>query len=240
MESNGHPGLLCILESDPIVNGNTFSYLVDEYNLPLNQHRVQQDKPTQRLARSGLTSSTYVVSLLCAVLAAFLNAVSTITQHVASTRDYQGLEGMAFRPHAGRKPLWLLGWAALLGAFVFQAVALHNGLLSLVQTVLMTELVFSLVLRRVWIRQRIAPAAWASAALTCIAVSVFIAVAEPRGFSSTCPNSPAWASSILACGGCATVLALLATRGLPAPPCGLVRHRSREQCGRSKRRSSRR
>ena len=53
----------------------------------------------------------------------------------------------------------------------------------------MTELVFSLVLRRVWIRQRIAPAAWASAALTCVAVSVFIAAAEPQG-GTVSPSSP--------------------------------------------------
>ena len=154
------------------------------------------------------------MSLLCALLAAFLNAVSTITQHVASTRDSKGLKGWRFVRALVGNPLWLLGWAALLGAFVFQAVALHNGLLSLVQTVLMTELVFSLVLRRVWIRQRIAPAAWASAALTCIAVSVFIAVAEPQG-GTVSPSSRAWASSILACGGSAAVLALLATRGSP-------------------------
>jgi hypothetical protein len=36
------------------------------------------------------------------------------------------------------------------GAFVFQALALRNGLISVVQPLLATELVFMLVLRRFW------------------------------------------------------------------------------------------
>ncbi|MGC2374764.1 MAG: hypothetical protein WA484_12905 [Solirubrobacteraceae bacterium] len=32
-----------------------------------------------------------------------------------------------------RSPLWLFGWAAALGAFAFQAAALKNGQLSIVQ-----------------------------------------------------------------------------------------------------------
>ncbi len=155
------------------------------------------------------------MSVLFALLAALANALSTITQHVASTSGSGGATGWAFVRYLARNPLWLVGWVALLAAFLFQAIALHNGLLSLVQTLLVTELVFALVLRRLWIRQAISPAAWASALLTCVAVAVFIAVAEPRGGSVT-PSSGAWASSILACGIGAVVLALLGMRGSPA------------------------
>ncbi len=154
------------------------------------------------------------MSLLFALLAAFANALSTITQHVASTGDAGGATGWRFVRYLARNPLWLVGWVALVGAFVFQALALHNGLLSLVQTLLITELVFALILRRLWIRQTISPAAWASALLTCVAVSVFIAVAEPRGGSVT-PASGAWASSILACGAGAAILTLLGMWGSP-------------------------
>jgi hypothetical protein len=45
------------------------------------------------------------------------------------------------------------------GSYVFQAVALHNGPMSVVQPVLVTELVFVLVLRRVWIGQDVTRAA---------------------------------------------------------------------------------
>jgi len=155
------------------------------------------------------------MNIVFALLAALANAVSAVTQHVASTSDTKGITGWRFVRYLAKNPLWLFGWVALLGAFVFQAIALHNGLLSLVQTLLMTELVFALFLRRLWIRQAISVAAWASAGLTCVAVSVFIAVAEPRGGFAT-PTSGAWASSIAGCVGGAALLALLGTRGSPA------------------------
>jgi hypothetical protein len=154
------------------------------------------------------------MGLVFALVAALCNAANVVTQHVASTSDPLRSKGWKLVRYLLQNPLWLIGWIALIGAFVFQAVALHNGLLSAVQTLLMTELVFALVLRRLWLRQSIALAAWASAVLTCVSVSVFIVVAEPRGGADTA-TSGAWASSILACGAVAAVLALLGTRGSP-------------------------
>ena len=49
-----------------------------------------------------------------------------------------------------RNPLWLFGWVALAGAFVFQALALHDGLVSIVQPLLATELVVSIGLS-IWL-----------------------------------------------------------------------------------------
>ncbi len=154
------------------------------------------------------------MSTLFALLAALSNALNVITQHVASTSNPKGAKGWRLVLYLLKNPLWLFGWVALIAAFVFQALALHNGLLSAVQTLLMTELVFALVLRRVWLGQSITSAAWLSAALTCISISVFIVVAEPRGGSSV-PSSHAWTSSILSCGGAAAVLVLFALRGSP-------------------------
>ncbi len=62
-------------------------------------------------------------------------------------------------------PLWLFGWVALAAAFVFQALALHNGNMSVVQPLLVTELVFALVLRWLWIHQGIRAVTWWAAAL---------------------------------------------------------------------------
>lgn len=154
------------------------------------------------------------MSYLFALLAALANATSVVAQHIASTSDAHGARGWRFVRFLAGNPLWLFGWVALLGAFVFQALALHTGPISTVQTLLMTELVFALVLRRFWIRQGIQPAAWASAGFTCAAVSVFIVAAEPRGGHVTATTG-AWLSSIVACGGGAAVLALLAARGSP-------------------------
>ncbi len=92
--------------------------------------------------------------VLFALVAAFCNALNVVTQHIASIGDPGHSKGWRFVRYLLANPLWLFGWVALAGAFVFQALALHNGLMSVVQPLLVTELVFALVLRRVWIRQR--------------------------------------------------------------------------------------
>jgi len=161
------------------------------------------------------------MSLVFALLAAFANAVNVATQHVASTTDPEKSTGWRFVRYLIRNPLWLFGAVALIGAFAFQAVALHLGTLSVVQTLLMTELVFSLVLRRVWIRQPLSPRAWGSAFLTVVAVSVFIVAAEPRGGQAV-PNSGDWSAAILGCAAVAALLSLLGTRGSGGRRAGLL------------------
>ena len=80
-----------------------------------------------------------------------------------------------------------------------QAVALHYGQLSVVQPILVTELVFVLVLRRVWIRQDVARAAWTAVLVVCGALAVFLAVAEPTGGRLT-PETAEWLSASLVFG----------------------------------------
>jgi hypothetical protein len=161
------------------------------------------------------------MSLLFALLAALSNAANVITQHVASISDPDESKGWRFVRYLLSNPLWLFGGAALIGAFVFQALALHNGSLSIVQTLLMTDLVFSLVLRRLWIRQSVSLQAWTAAVVTCAAVSVFIATAEPRG-GHVEADSSAWTASIIACAVTAGLLALLGTRGSPSRRAALL------------------
>ena len=95
--------------------------------------------------------------VLFALLAAFSNALNVVMQHIASIGDPGHSKGWRFVRYLVSNPLWLLGWAALAAAFVFQALALHNGLISVVQPLLVTELVFALVLRWVWLHQSIRP-----------------------------------------------------------------------------------
>jgi drug/metabolite transporter (DMT)-like permease len=161
------------------------------------------------------------MSLLFALLAALSNALNVITQHVASTSDPDQSKGWRFVWYLVSNPLWLFGGAALIGAFVFQAIALHNGPLSIVQTLLMTDLVFSLVLRRLWIRQSVSLQAWTAAVVTCAAVSVFIVTAEPRGGQADA-NSGAWTATIIACAATAGGLALLGSRGSPSRRAALL------------------
>ena len=153
--------------------------------------------------------------VIFALLAALSNAVNEATQHVASIAAPRRISGWRLVVYLFRNPLWLFGWVALAGAFVFQALALHIGLISIVQPLLATELVFMLVLRRFWIRQSIGPVTWGAAALTCVGLAVFVVAAEPQGGNPT-PTGHHWLTAALACCAGAGVLAILARWGSPS------------------------
>src|SRR3974390_2235594 len=149
--------------------------------------------------------------ILFALLTAFANALNVVTPHKASISAPKRSKGWRFVVYLFRNPLWLFGWVALAGSFVFQALALHDGSISVVQPLLVTELVFALVLRWVWVHQTIRTVTWWSAGVTCVAVAVFIAMAEPSGGSAQ-PPSEAWVPAGAATVGGAALLALLGWR----------------------------
>jgi drug/metabolite transporter (DMT)-like permease len=156
-----------------------------------------------------------ILTVVFALAAAFSNALNLLTQHSASLGAPKRDTGWRLAVYLVRQPLWLLGGAAAVGSFVFQALALHNGQLSVVQPLLVTELVFVLVLRRVWIRQDVSAAAWGAVLVVCIALAVFLTVAEPTG-GHPAPDAAEWVSAIAAFGGGIALLALLGRRGSPS------------------------
>ena len=102
----------------------------------------------------------------------------------------------------------------MVGSFVFQALALYNGRLSVVQSILVTELVFSLVIGSLWLRRDVLPAAWVSASVTSAGLAVFLIMAEPRG-GHPGATTQAWLPALLTCGGLTGLCAVLAGRGSP-------------------------
>ena len=155
-----------------------------------------------------------MVSVLFAFAAAFTSALNVVTQHVASTAAPPKDRGRRLALYLIRSPLWLFGVAAMVGSFVFQALALYNGRLSVVQSILVTELVFSLVIGSLWLRRHVVAAAWGSASVTSAGLAVFLIMAEPRGGHPEA-TAQAWLPALLTCGGVAALLAVLAGRGSP-------------------------
>ena len=119
------------------------------------------------------------LTIIFALAAALSNAIHLMTQHTASTGVTHEHRNWHLVRYLIRQPLWLLGWAAAAGGFAFQALALHGGQLAVVQSLLVTELVFALLLRRFWVRQHIAKTAWTAALVT-----------SGRLWSSSPPRSP--------------------------------------------------
>jgi hypothetical protein len=154
------------------------------------------------------------VTIIFALLAAFCNALNVTAQHLGSISDPKKSTGWRFVVYLLKNPLWLFGWAALGGGFVFQALALHAGQMSVVQPLLLTELIFGLGLRLGWLRQSIRGVTWSAAAVTCLSLGVFLATAEPQGGHPN-PASHVWAAAAGTTAGTAAVLALLGMRGSP-------------------------
>jgi hypothetical protein len=155
-----------------------------------------------------------VATIIFAVLTAASNAGAITAQHVASTSGPAQPSGWRLLMFLMRHPLWLLGWLGMIGSLIFQALALHFGPLSLVQPILVTELVISLGLRRLWLRQVVRASAWWSAVVTSAGLAAFLTLAAPRE-----RPGPAlavhWAAPVTAC---LVVAGALALAGLSGPP----------------------
>lgn len=145
-----------------------------------------------------------------AVIAALANAVASVLQRLgvegAPTERgrAQGLVG-----HMVRQRVWLAGFVVMAGGFVAQAVALHLGDLSVVQPILVSELVLIVVILWAWFGE---PVGWrdVGGAVTATAGLVaFLAVAVPGGGQRT-PAPAAWwglAAATALLGGAALAVA---------------------------------
>jgi drug/metabolite transporter (DMT)-like permease len=145
---------------------------------------------------------------------AFANSLNLVTQHVASTAAPGTVKGRRLALYLIRNPLWWFGVAAMVGAFVLQALALYNGRISVVQSILVTELVFTLVIGRFWLRRGVAAAAWGSASVTSAGLALFLVMSQPEGGHPQVPTG-AWLPALLTFGSASAVLAVLAAGGSP-------------------------
>ena len=155
------------------------------------------------------------MTILFALLTSLTNALAVTLQHIASTSDVEKSKGWAFLKYLLRHPLWLLGWLALCGSLIFQALALHFGPLSLVQPILVTELILALVLRQLWLRQSIRGVTWLAAIVTGVGLVSFLVVTSPHG-QSFLPKTSAWTVPSIVCVAGVAALVALAQRGSPA------------------------
>jgi drug/metabolite transporter (DMT)-like permease len=151
------------------------------------------------------------VAILLALAAALCNALSTIFQRmgVEYAPEDATLRWKLIK-HVMRRPVWFLGLSTMVGAFLFQAAALDHGGLTVVQPLLVTELVFLVVILRVSFGRTLG---WREAVGTVCLVAglgTFLAVSD-QGGGNALPTPGEWVLVIVACAG-AVVLAVLMTR----------------------------
>ena len=159
------------------------------------------------------------LAVIFALATALANALALATQHAASVSGDPTRRGWALLVYLFHHPLWLLGWLGMGASLVFQAIALHFGPLSLVQPLLVSELVLALVVRRLWLHQSLRRAAWISASVTTLALAVFLVSTNPRASEFT-PTSGDWAWPSIVVAFVVVFAVAVARRGSPARRAG--------------------
>jgi drug/metabolite transporter (DMT)-like permease len=163
-------------------------------------------------------------AIVFAVLSALSNACSAILQRLAVVdRTSRAKSGWRTAIDLVRQPMWLLGAVFLVGTFGFQALGLYFGPLSVVQPVLVLELIFTLGLRVFVLHDGIAARTWSAALMICSGLAAFLVVASPSDGTHV-PSAGQWALAVGTRG--------LAVLVLPADELARLRrnpgHRSKE------------
>jgi drug/metabolite transporter (DMT)-like permease len=156
-------------------------------------------------------------------LSALSNACSAVLQRLAVVSRCRTEARPPWRAAIDlvRQPMWLLGALFLIGTFGFQALALYFGPLSVVQPILVLELVFTLGLRVFVRHDDITSRTWAAALTICLGLAAFLVVASPgRGTQDAAAGR--WMAAIGIWGLAVLALFLLARRGSPARRAALL------------------
>ncbi len=155
------------------------------------------------------------MTVLFALLSALSNATASMCQHLANVTAPPGkVSPWRHVRYLLTQPTWLLGTAFLVLTFVCGAVALFFGQLAIVQPLFVTELVFTLALRRLWLRDHIAGRTWVAASTLSLGLVAFLVVADPQP-GTRLPSPTHWAVTLSTWSLAALALLLLGSRGSP-------------------------
>jgi drug/metabolite transporter (DMT)-like permease len=162
------------------------------------------------------------MSILFALLGAFSQALTSVLQKLANVAGSdEKRSGWQTTMFLIRQPIWLLGMVCMGGTFIFTALALYFGTLASVQPILVTELIFTLALRALWLHDRIAPRTWGAAGLLCAGLFGFLVVAHPEEGHHH-PTAAGWAVALGSRGLLIVVLLFLSRWGSPPRKAALL------------------
>ncbi|MCH5676992.1 DMT family transporter [Streptomyces gilvus] len=148
-----------------------------------------------------------------AVAGAASNAMGTAFQRkAASTADKRGLRLLG---ELVRRPAWVIGMAGVIGAALFQSLALVNGPLALVQPLFILELPFALMIAAPLMHRRLPAWGWWGVSAVVAGLALVLVSAAPHG--ATHQASPArWILGLGPCLGAVAAAVLLSGQGRPA------------------------
>ena len=151
------------------------------------------------------------LTVLTALLSAFSNAASLVLQRRASVglKPVTGRIARLLQPLTRR--MWWGGAISTLLSAAFQVIALDNGALSVVQPLLASELLFSLLLGALVFHHRPTAGLWRAFVMLAGGLAVFLIAASPSGARDTAPGIR-WLIVGCLLAGLLTTLVLMALR----------------------------
>ena len=155
-------------------------------------------------------------AILLAAAACCCTAAASVCQRMGAKNSQTAGFDIRLMFRLARRPIWLLGIAAMIGGFILQLTALRFGALALVQPILAAELVFVFGYLALAGSGRVKRRDWLAAAAMSAGISVFLRVASPSGGRLHAPGS-AWLIAGLATAG-VVLLALTVAFGLGHRP----------------------
>ncbi|MGW0765561.1 DMT family transporter [Streptomyces sp. NPDC002676] len=150
-----------------------------------------------------------------AVAGAASNAVGTAFQRKAASASSRG--GIRLLAELVRRRFWLLGMAGVIGAALFQSLALLNGPLALVQPLFILELPFALLVAAPLMHRRLPRWGWWGVGGCVAGLAALLLAAAPHGVTHQAPLAR-WIPALCLCAGGMAAAVLLAGRGPGARP----------------------
>jgi drug/metabolite transporter (DMT)-like permease len=159
------------------------------------------------------------LAILLSLAACLCTATGSVCQRLGATNlEQSSAKSGGFDPwlifRLARQSAWLLGFACMVGGFVFQVAALHFGPLALVQPILAVELLFVFGWLAVLPGPRGVSASgrdWLAVIAMSAGIGVFLRAASPSGGRSYAPAGRWWLAAGATLAAVAIAVAMSAT-----------------------------
>ncbi len=127
-----------------------------------------------------------------ALAAALSNALTSVFQRMGvEDAPEESTMRLSLIAHALKKGIWLLGFFFMVCSFLLQAFALHVGRLSVVQPILVMELLFLVFILGTYFGYRITVREWLGASAIAFGLAGFLCFADPGG-GQRVPTNLGW------------------------------------------------
>jgi drug/metabolite transporter (DMT)-like permease len=153
-----------------------------------------------------------VAEILALVAAFFFALAATLQQKGALGMGEVSLGSPSSFVTLAKQKWWLLGTLALLAGYAFQAIALGNGRLAVIQPLLVTTIVFALPLGYFLTSQEIHRREVLGAAVVVLGLAIFTVIGEAAEGNDNAPADE-WAVAVVVFTSIALVLLVLGGRG---------------------------